>query len=59
MIQTKEIKCPKCKTIQTEDIEDLIIDTGYMEGNFQHVCENCNDEFTVEFEYRPFIRTIQ
>ncbi|SPU40727.1 Uncharacterised protein [Lysinibacillus capsici] len=31
MLQTKEITCPKCKTIQTEDIEDFIIDTGDMD----------------------------
>lgn len=57
MNQTSKIKCPKCKVVQEEDINDLTIDTGDMEGTFPHVCDNCEYDFTVEYEYKPFIKT--
>lgn len=57
MNQTSKIECPKCNSIQNEDIHDLSMDTGEMEGFFPHICENCKCEFTVEYEYKPFIKT--
>lgn len=57
MEQTAKIQCPNCKEIQSEDIHDLAMDTGEMEGSFPHECEECGHEFTVEYEYRPFIKT--
>ncbi|MBM7716053.1 transcriptional regulator NrdR family protein [Bacillus thermophilus] len=59
MIQTSKVICPICKTTQTEDIHDLAMDTGEMEGSFPHDCENCGKEFTVEFVYKPYVKIIK
>jgi hypothetical protein len=55
--QTEKIKCPNCKVVQEEDIHDLTVDAENMEGSFIHECDNCEYEFTVEYEYKPFIKT--
>ncbi|WP_400194638.1 hypothetical protein [Lysinibacillus telephonicus] len=52
----KTIECPYCKKEQFDTLDDLV-DSGDMEGSFPHECENCNNVFTVEFEYRPYNRT--
>ena len=57
MRQTAEVKCPKCHTIQSEDINDLAMDAGEMEGSFPHACDNCRTVFTVEYQYKPFVKT--
>ena len=57
MKHTTEVKCPKCHSVQSEDINDLTMDTGEMEGTFPHICEACNTEFIVEFVYKPFVKT--
>lgn len=57
MENTAEIKCPKCNTVQSEDINELASGTGEMDGSFPYICDKCNKTFTVEYEYKPFIKT--
>lgn len=57
MDQTSKIKCPTCKAVQEEDIQDLAMDTGEMDGHFPHTCEKCGSNFTVEYKFEPFIKT--
>lgn len=57
MEQTAKIKCPNCNVIQEEDIDDLAVDAGDMQGIFKHICDQCESEFTIEFEYKPFLKT--
>lgn len=57
MNQTSKVICPKCNKEQNEDIHDLAMDTGEMEGEFSHICEHCNEGFTVEFVYKPYVKT--
>ena len=57
MIQTSKVICPKCNKVQSEDIHDLAMDTGEMDGEFTHICEGCNVKFTVEFVYKPYVKT--
>jgi len=57
MKQTVDVKCPYCKTIQEEDIHDLTVDAGDMEGTFLHECDNCEKEFKVKFQYKPYVET--
>lgn len=57
MEQTEKVKCPHCQVVQEEDIHDLASDTGDMEGSFKCECESCGDEFTVEFEYKSYLKT--
>lgn len=56
MKQTDKIECPFCKEVQSEDIHDLT-EGGDLEGQFKHECENCEKEFTVEFEFVAKIQT--
>jgi len=58
MEQTSKIKCPHCNTTQKEDIYDLSIDTEEMEGTFPHICDDCGKNFTIEYEYKPYIKTL-
>lgn len=58
MEQTKQVKCPSCNVIQSEDIDDLVLDTAQMEGSFPKKCESCRKNFIVKFEYKPYIKTI-
>lgn len=57
MNQTSIVKCPKCESVQQENIFDLTMDTGDMEGTFPHICNKCKIEFTVKFEFLPNIKT--
>lgn len=50
------IQCPHCEKEQFDALDDLV-EVGDMEGSFEHECENCNENFTVHFEYRPYNRT--
>ncbi|WP_169911340.1 hypothetical protein [Evansella clarkii] len=56
MNQTSKITCPACKKDQNEDIHDLTMDAGDMDGEFPHICEHCKKEFKVEFCYKPYVR---
>lgn len=57
MNQTEKVTCPKCKEYQSEDVHELAMNAGEMEGSFPHVCEHCDAEFTVEFVYKPYVKT--
>lgn len=57
MIPTEEVVCPKCRKSQSEDIHDLVVDSGEFEGTFTHLCEFCKEEFKVEFAYKPYVTT--
>ena len=57
MKQTADVTCPKCNKNQSEDIHDLAMDTGEMEGSFPQECEYCGEVYTVEFLYKPYVKT--
>ncbi|MGE7983709.1 hypothetical protein [Solibacillus sp. NPDC093137] len=59
MVQTKEIQCPKCDSVQKENIHKYAMDSSEMEGSFLRKCQKCECEFIVEYEYRPFIKTYE
>ncbi|WP_051405129.1 helix-turn-helix domain-containing protein [Bacillus cihuensis] len=58
MVQTSVIKCPYCSIEQQSNIYDLTKKSRGMLGNFQHICDHCHKDFTVEFEFYPYIKTV-
>lgn len=56
MNQTEKLYCPHCKNVQVDEIHDLV-EGGDMDGTFSHDCEECGKTFTVEYEYKPYIKT--
>ncbi len=57
MKQTATIKCPVCETNQSEEIYDLTMDLKHLAGTLDHICENCDHEFTVKYDYKPYVIT--
>lgn len=55
MRQTENLTCPYCNEVQNDDIYELTCGDDF-EGDFTHICDGCDKEFEVEFEYRPFIK---
>lgn len=58
MNNTSKIKCPFCSHVQSEDLYEFV-DTGDQEGSFHLECESCDNEFTINFEFRPFVKTTE
>lgn len=58
MIQTAIIICPYCHSEQHDTIFSLAKNNQEFKGSFSHICDACIIKFTVEFEFRPHIRTI-
>lgn len=56
MLPLEAIVCPHCGKVQSEDLYDLT-DGEEMEGEFSHICDKCEKEFTVIFKYTPWVRT--
>lgn len=56
MKQTTKVTCPRCGTIQAEDIIDLT-EGDSLDGKFNHECDSCEENFTVEFEFIPHVKT--
>lgn len=56
MEQTEFLKCPYCEHTQTENLYDYL-DSEDGEGTFKISCENCESEFYVQYELKPFIQT--
>ena len=56
MKQTDFLECPHCTHTQTEDLYDYL-DSPDEEGTFKIRCENCENEFYVQYELKPFVQT--
>ena len=54
MKQAEKIICPKCCYTQSLDIYDFT-DPGDTKGSFAIVCEKCEVEFRLNFEFKPYI----
>ena len=55
MIQTAVIICPCCNTQQHDHIYTLA--GSKKDGFIKHICDDCKNEITIEFEFRPYIKT--
>lgn len=57
--QTANIICPYCNKALKKNIDDVLLETGHMAGEFSATCdkENCQKVFNVAFTYKPFVRT--
>lgn len=53
--QSEKIICPKCCKTQSFDIYDMT-DPGDTQGSFPVSCDNCEEVFQIDFEFKPFIR---
>ena len=57
MSQTERIQCPHCYHVNKEDITDMAMDTGDLEGQFPHECSSCKRMYYVQFVYKPHLST--